>query len=75
MPRPQFTDRTHWVTCNECQGRSYSDPTKPYHYPTCSKYREWRFGPRRRPVAQPHVEGVDAVLEDFHREYAGGEEW
>jgi hypothetical protein len=32
------------LTCSECQGRSFSDPTQPYHYPKCSQYRAWRFG-------------------------------
>ena len=41
--RAQFADRRKWVTCSECQGRSFSDPTKPYHYPRCSSYAAWRF--------------------------------
>lgn len=78
MSRPQFADRTKWVTCNECDGRSFSDPTKTLHYPTCSKYREWRFGPKAKPAHYSYAEQDrhnDSVLEDFWREYAGGEEW
>jgi hypothetical protein len=42
--RAQYANRQQWMTCSECQGRSFSDPTKAYHYPSCSKYRGWRFG-------------------------------
>ena len=37
------------VICEECHGRSYSDPTATYHYPDCSQYAEWRFGSKRLP--------------------------
>ena len=36
------------LRCNECGGRSFSDPSLPYHYPQCSKYAAWRFGARKR---------------------------
>ena len=78
VAKPQFADRTRWVTCNECQGRSFSDPTKAYHYPECSKYREWRFGRLEKVVGHAIPERdrilIDAVLEDLYRE-TEDEEW
>ena len=34
------------LVCDECHGRSFSDPTKAYHYPDCSQYARWRWGPQ-----------------------------
>jgi hypothetical protein len=38
--------REGYFECQECHGRSFSDATREYHYPECSKYSRWRFGPR-----------------------------
>lgn len=75
----QFASRQDWLTCDECDGRSFSDPAKPFHYPECSQYMAWRFGsPAPKPV--PHIvyeEDAwwgDPVLEDYYREAIPGEE-
>lgn len=64
MPSPQFTERTRWVTCPECQGRSFSDPTKLYHYPECSRYRGWRFPQTVQPWVFPPVGSLCSHRED-----------
>ena len=50
--------RREALECSECFGRSFSDPTKEYHYPECSRYSAWRFGPRGAdPITQIIREG------------------
>ena len=50
------------VECDECNGRSFTDPMKEFHYPECSKYARWRFGPRPKtvvsvsPIRKPRLE-------------------
>ena len=46
MSQHQRGQRTG-LECSECNGRSFTDPTKEFHWPDCSKYHDWRFGPAR----------------------------
>ena len=56
--------RREALECNECNGRSFTDPMKEFHYPECSKYSRWRFGGRPytrmvasvSPVRKPRLE-------------------
>ena len=54
----QTRGRNNALTCSECFGRSFSDPTRPYHYPKCSKYRAWRF---KQPAGYYSEEEQDRV--------------